>query len=241
MKISKIIFVVVLLLSIVGCQKPKLHQCIYAFDNTEEATQENIRKVISVLDKRLTVYGLKHTIEAYQEVNIKITVESHAEILNVKSLSNVVSNKGKFEFWETFEAEKISANLFDFEGLISNDSNKEENTSNSILKSAIAIGYPGAPILFYIKPRDTLNVIKTLDSLKQDLTGNQKFVKFLYGKPGNDGSLPIYTIKSNRQDKAVISGNVVEEVSQNYNNKSVVNFVMNKVGAVEWERLTGKA
>ncbi|WP_290697077.1 hypothetical protein [Lacinutrix sp.] len=236
MKKIKAVFTVVILLGVFSCQKPLEHQFIYAFENPDEATVENTSKIVEVLESRLSYYGLKNSVSLFEDN--KILIKAYSNTLKDEALNNVVTNKGKLEFWETFNSIKIARDIFELE-----DYKENGSAASKILKASSGTGFEGYPILLYMKPKDTLNVIKTLDSLKQKLFGPQKFVKFLYGRPSKDGALSIYTIKSNRENKAVMSGSVIEKAQQkkDFANRPVVSITMNQEGALEWERLTEKA
>ena len=242
MKNIKIVLALIGFFSVVSCQKQTEHQFIYAFENKEEVTIENINKTIKVLEDRLSSYGLKFVIEPFQNKSIKIN--AYANRLKVESFNRVVVNKGKLEFWETCNANNFRTKLFDIKDMLSKDSDKEKyNTSTSILENAVSGDFLNGSILLYFKPSDTLDVVKKLDSLKLKLSGKERFVKFLYGLPREDKTLPIHVIQSNRENRAAISGSVVTKVRQSFNqiNQPVVSLFMNKEGALQWERLTEKA
>ncbi|MGB1042309.1 MAG: protein translocase subunit SecDF [Tenacibaculum sp.] len=79
------------------------------------------------------------------------------------------------------------------------------------------------------------------------LPNNLKYVKFLWdykANPSADGTseiIGLYAIKSNRNDKAAIDGDVIADAKQDYNelSKPVVSMSMNAVGSKKWAKLTG--
>lgn len=236
MKTYKFIFALIVLLGVLGCEKPLEHQFIYAFETPEEATPETINKVVKVLGDRFDYFGLKHNIETLD--NNAIIIKAEANSLKDDVLNSLVTNVGKLEFYDTYNGNHIYNNLFTADTV--NDGYSEIKT---LLNSIIENGYPGQPVLFYLKPTDTLGVIKTLDRLKLKLPAAQQLVIFRYGKPGKDGTLPVYTILPNSDGKAALTGKVILEATQGYDymERPVVNIKMDNEGALEWERLTRKA
>ncbi|WP_452222835.1 SecDF P1 head subdomain-containing protein [Lacinutrix chionoecetis] len=241
MKKFKIVFALLMVFSVMGCKKPLEHQFIYTFNNTEAAETENANKVINVLERRMSFFKLKHKIEALSNNDIALTVYSNT--LKKEAFNNLITNRGKLEFWETYEAEQFISYILDIEEALKGEAGEAYKEVDLFLNAVVSSGYPGSPILFYVKPTDTLDFISTLNTYKSKLPQDQKFVKFLYGRPSKNGSLPVYTIKSNRGEKPVMSGEVITAASQDYDfrNRPTVSIKMNKDGALQWERLTEKA
>ena len=71
-----------------------------------------------------------------------------------------------------------------------------------------------------------------------------QFVKFVWERP-TEGSevVELYALKSNRDNTPRISGDVVSDASDTFDqyNKPAVTMTMNTKGAKEWEKLTGDA
>ncbi|KAB1153813.1 protein translocase subunit SecDF [Tenacibaculum aiptasiae] len=80
------------------------------------------------------------------------------------------------------------------------------------------------------------------------LPSNLKYVKFLWdykAQPSADGTnqiIGLYAIKSNRNDKAAIDGDVIADATQDYDqlSKPIVSMTMNAIGTKKWSKLTGE-
>ena len=124
--------------------------------------------------------------------------------------------------------------------------------------------YGSGPVLGYFSPKDTAAVMRYLKmpEVKSLLTGEQRYAKFVWSKPQSinvlnqqivdpvktPGSkklsvLELYALKGNRQNLPAMSGAVVTDASDKFDQmgKPSVEMVMNSKGAKDWEELTGKA
>ncbi|MBN8567476.1 MAG: protein translocase subunit SecDF [Flavobacteriales bacterium] len=115
------------------------------------------------------------------------------------------------------------------------------------------ISYGGGPIVGYFAPKDTAKIGEYLrrDAMKAMLTPDLRYVRFLWGKPTtitNDKkeqveAIELYALKGNRSNEAPISGGVVVDARDSFDQfgKPSVTMQMNGKGAKQWEDLTGKA
>ncbi|WP_296146745.1 protein translocase subunit SecDF [uncultured Flavobacterium sp.] len=124
--------------------------------------------------------------------------------------------------------------------------------------------YGSGPVLGYFAPKDTATIGRFLrmPEVKSLLAGEQRYAKFVWSKPQNinvlnqqivdpiktAGSkkvavLELYALKGNRQNQPAMSGAVVTDASDKFDQmgKPSVEMVMNSKGAKDWEELTGKA
>ena len=108
-------------------------------------------------------------------------------------------------------------------------------------------GYqPGTgPVIGFAEIKDTAKVNDYLnrDQINALLPSNLKFVKFLWGAKPYDQEgkfLPLYAIKSNREDKANLGGDKVTNAVQDYDEfgRPSVSMNMNAEGAKIWKRMT---
>jgi len=120
------------------------------------------------------------------------------------------------------------------------------------------------PILGYFSPKDTakINSYLKMPEVKSLLTGEQRYAKFVWSKPQSINVLnqqivdptrtpkskkvevlELYALKGNRQNTPAMSGGVVTDASDKFDQmgKPSVEMVMNSKGAKDWEALTGKA
>jgi SecD/SecF fusion protein len=83
-----------------------------------------------------------------------------------------------------------------------------------------------------------------MPEIKRLLPNDVQFTKFLWERPSQDSEVvELYALKSNRDGTPRISGDVVSDAQDTFDqfNKPSVNMTMNTRGAKEWEELTGDA
>ncbi len=110
-----------------------------------------------------------------------------------------------------------------------------------------APGYQGSPIIAFFATKDTAQVNTYLKDpqVRGLLSGELRHVKFAWGKAKkNSNIVELYALKGNSQNIAPLSGSVVTEARDDYDQvtgKPVVSMQMNASGAKTWEEITGKA
>lgn len=110
-----------------------------------------------------------------------------------------------------------------------------------------APGYQGSPIIAFFATKDTAQVNTYLKDpqVRGLLSGELRHVKFAWGKAKKDANIvELYALKGNAQNIPPLSGSVVTEARDDYDQvtgKPVVSMQMNANGAKAWEALTGKA
>ena len=122
---------------------------------------------------------------------------------------------------------------------------------NPLLDKIIAQG--GGPVLGLFAPKDTAVVGEYLRraDIRVLLAGDQRYAKFVWGKPTKIkdakskeiDAVELYALKGNRDNVAAMSGGVVTDASDTFDQlgKPAVSMQMNGKGAKAWEELTGKA
>ncbi|NBL65321.1 protein translocase subunit SecDF [Flavobacterium sp. NST-5] len=134
--------------------------------------------------------------------------------------------------------------------------------ANPLVDKFTAFG--SGPVLGYFSPKDTAAVNKYLNKqeVKSLLAGDQRYAKFVWSKEQTINVLnqqivdpkvtpnskkvevvELYALKGNRQGTPSMSGAVVTDASDKFDQmgKPSVEMVMNSRGAKDWESLTGKA
>ncbi|WP_420259941.1 protein translocase subunit SecDF, partial [Flavobacterium sinopsychrotolerans] len=115
------------------------------------------------------------------------------------------------------------------------------------------IGQGGGPVLGLFSPKDTAVVngyLKRAD-IRILLAGDQRYAKFVWGKPmiikdakaKDIDAVELYALKGNRDNVPSMSGGVVTDASDTFDQsgKPAVSMQMNGQGAKAWEELTGRA
>jgi len=107
-------------------------------------------------------------------------------------------------------------------------------------------GYQGGPVVAYFNKSDQNKVLEMLNSaeVRRALPAEMKYVKFLFGKENKDSELvELYAIKGNRENKPALTGSVIDDARQDYNqvNKPVVTMQMDARGSKIWADITENA
>jgi SecD/SecF fusion protein len=144
------------------------------------------------------------------------------------------------------ETDSLSALLAD-----GKDSAATKKGNNPLLDKIIGQG--GGPVLGLFSPKDTATVnsyFKRAD-IRILLTADQRYAKFVWGKPTtikdaktkDIEAVELYALKGNRDNVAAMSGGVVTDASDTFDQlgKPAVSMQMNGQGAKAWEELTGRA
>jgi SecD/SecF fusion protein len=131
------------------------------------------------------------------------------------------------------------------------DSAATKKGNNPLLDKIIGQG--GGPVLGLFAPKDTAIVggyLRRAD-IRVLLAGDQRYAKFVWGKPTkikdakskDIDAVELYALKGNRDNVAAMSGGVVTDASDTFDQlgKPAVSMQMNGKGAKAWEELTGKA
>lgn len=131
------------------------------------------------------------------------------------------------------------------------DSVADVKGNNPLIDKFISIG--GGPVLAIVSPADTAKIngyLKRQD-IRSLLPGEMTRAKFVWGKPALSKdpkqkgveTVELYALKGSRNNQAAMSGGVVTEATDTFDElgKPAVSMQMNGSGARQWEELTGKA
>ena len=132
------------------------------------------------------------------------------------------------------------------------DSTATDKGNNPLISKMIGQG--GGPILGVFNTKDTavINSYFKRADIKILLQGGQRYAKFVWGKPisitdektkKEIETVELYALKGNRDNVAPMSGGVVTEANDDFDQsgKPAVSMQMSGKGAKIWEELTGKA
>jgi len=132
------------------------------------------------------------------------------------------------------------------------DSTATKKDLGPLLEKFVAQG--GGPVLAVVDPKDTASIngyLKRQD-IKALIPADKRYAKFVWGKPAVDvddktkkevTTVSLYALKGNRDNQAAMSGGVVTDARDSFDQlgKPSVTMQMNGAGAKAWEELTGKA
>ncbi len=237
---------------------------------------ESIESAFEVLRKRIDKFGVTQPNIQKLGQSGRILVELPGA-KDVDRIKNLLQSTAQLEFWETYKidevgnflmaannalkatektevaaaakpADSISALLTDKDA----DSTAAKKGNNPLLDKFVAQG--GGPILGIVNTKDTATIngyFKRAD-IRNLLPGDQKFAKFVWGKPTSNidektkkqtETVELYALKGNRDNQAAMSGGVVTDAKDSFDQlgKPSVTMQMNGQGAKAWEELTGRA
>jgi SecD/SecF fusion protein len=235
---------------------------------------ESVESAFGVLRKRIDKFGVT-------QPNIQKLGESGQILVelpgakDVDRIKKLLQSTAQLEFWETYKIEEMGNFLMaanetlkkteittveskpvakdSLSALLTNggDSATAKKGNNPLLDKIIAQG--GGPVLGLFSPKDTATVngyFKRQD-VRNLLSADQRYVKFLWGKltiikdakDKDIEAVELYAIKGNRDNTPAMSGGVVTDAKDTFDQsgKPAVSMQMNGQGAKGWEELTGRA
>jgi len=149
---------------------------------------------------------------------------------------------------KTSTEDEISKPESEIDSLLSDvaqDSLDMSQDANPILGKLIPAD-PGSHAIARALVADTAEIggYLRMPAIKRLLPNDVQFTKFLWERPSQDAEIvDLYALKSNREGTPRISGDVVSDAQDTFDqfNKPAVSMTMNTRGAKEWEELTGDA
>lgn len=163
--------------------------------------------------------------------------------------NNIKDEKEKSETLEgAQEEEEQPSEDDDLEDLLSTEEDTQEDfsSSNPLLSLVQSAGQPQGPVIAYFAIKDTakVNSYLAMPQVKSQLPSDKKYTEFAWGKPPKDSEvIELYALKGNRTDEPQLSGAVVTDAQQTYDQvgRVAVSMQMDGRGAKIWEDMTGKA
>lgn len=118
--------------------------------------------------------------------------------------------------------------------------------NNPLFDLMAAPGFQGGPVLATFNIEDTAKVSQYLNmpQVRGLLEGEQRYAKFVWGITDEDAAAaPLYALVGNRQNEPPLSGSVITDATQAYDQvgRVAVTMQMNGKGAKTWEEMTGYA
>lgn len=128
----------------------------------------------------------------------------------------------------------------------SEDSTEVETGNNPLFDLIVSPGYQGGPVIATFKVQDTAKVMDYLQNpqVRSILPSQLRYAKFVWGVPDADTQTTgLYALKGNRNMEPPLSGSVITDAQQTYDQlgRIAVSMQMDGTGAKIWEDMTGKA
>lgn len=116
--------------------------------------------------------------------------------------------------------------------------------NNPLLELLVAPGGQGSPVLATFNTADTSKVREYLNmpQVRSLLPNQLRYAEFAWGVP-SDNFVELYALKGNRENTPSLTGDVITDAQQSYDQlgRVTVSMQMNGKGAKVWEDMTGKA
>ncbi|HSJ11387.1 MAG TPA: protein translocase subunit SecDF, partial [Gillisia sp.] len=116
--------------------------------------------------------------------------------------------------------------------------------TNPLLELIVSPGFQGSPVLATFRAQDTAKVREYLNlpQVKSLLPTDLRYAEFAWGVPKNS-FVELYALKGNRENIPPLTGDVVTDAQQTFDQlgRVAVSMQMNGKGAKAWEEMTSKA
>ncbi len=252
---------------------------------------ESVQSAFEVLRKRIDKFGVSQPNIQRLGNSGRILVELPGA-KDIDRVTKLLQSTAQLEFWETYKIEEIGGYLnavnealkatekstvavketktTGIDSLLTGKNKDSLSTAkgNNPLTDKMVAFSPGGAVLGYFNIQDTATVNEYFkrQNIKSLLPAEQRFARFVWGKPRNERVLDnqvlypqhpqyrnekakivevveLYALKGNKQGIAPIGGGVVTDATDTFDQmgKPSVSMQMNAKGAKEWEELTGKA
>ena len=233
---------------------------------------ESIVSAFEVLRKRIDKFGVTQPNIQRLGASGRILVELPGA-KDVDRVKNLLQSTAQLEFWETYKNDQLLNFLIEANNLLKpqvkaskktssdekDDISKIEDlladvspqdsilsSSNPILDRIVGQGFQGGPVLAQFALRDSDLILEYLNQsdVRKLLPSEYRYIRFAWGKPIADSDVvELYALKSNRDNKAPLSGGVVVDALQTFDQvgNAAVSMQMDSRGARIWENMTGKA
>lgn len=137
------------------------------------------------------------------------------------------------------ESDSTSSVIENLTGQIENDSTAVQENTNPLGIQGLG---QGGPVIGSFLAKDKAEVLKMLEANRDLLPAEQRYTRFAWGKPTDKDSefVELYGLKSNRDNEPELSGAVITDARQDYDqlNRPAVSMQMNAKGAKTWEAMT---
>ena len=230
----------------------------------------SIVSAFEVLRKRIDKFGVTQPNIQRLGNSGRILVELPGA-RDVERVKNLLQSTAQLEFWETAsnqsystflaqanellktvvaaEKETTTEETSEIDDLLSDVSAQQDSIStvvNPIYDYVKGAGYAGGPVLLQVDAKDQpiLEEYLNRSDVRALLPADLRFTKFLWGIPSAKTDLvDLYVVKANRSNEPPLSGSVIVDAAQTYDQLGApaVSMQMNGKGARIWEDMTGKA
>ncbi len=231
---------------------------------------ESVVSAFEVLRERIDGFGVTQPNIQREGTSGRILVELPGA-RDIARAQDLLSSTAQLEFWETYEPGNQSLINFFIQAndklktlieVTAEEEVKEASEIDSLLsdveQDSLDLGAERNPLFEKLQlngpgfafgiaaVKDTAEVGAWLrmPEIRRLLPADVQFTKFLWERPSQDSEVAgLYALKSNRDGLPRISGDVVSDARDQFDqfNRPAVGMDMNVRGAKEWEKLTSEA
>lgn len=192
---------------------------------------------------------------------------------DIERAQELLSSTAQLEFWETYKPSNPSFSTFiiqaneklksivdtkpkeevkpesELDSLLSDVNSDSLDIASQVnpLFELLAQPNPGTYAMFRAAVKDTatINSYLKMPEIRRLLPNDIQFTKFVWERPATDDVelLDLYALKSNRDGTPRISGDVVSDARDTFDqfSKPAISMTMNSKGSKEWQKLTSDA
>jgi SecD/SecF fusion protein len=215
-------------------------------------TQPNIQRlgasgrILVELPGAKDVDRVKNLLQSTAQLEFWETFKNDALIGFLIQANELVSNEQKKLTTNELEEKDQSSEIDDLLADVASTDSISAPSENLILDKIVGQGFQGGPVLAQFATRDGEEILGYLNrsDVRRLLPAEYRYVSFVLGKPDVDTDvIELFALRSNRDNRAPLSGGVVVDAIQTFDQvgNPAVSMQMDSRGARIWENMTGKA
>jgi len=215
-------------------------------------TQPNIQRlgtsgrILVELPGAKDVDRVKNLLQSTAQLEFWETFKNDALIGFLISANELVSREQKNLSSDEFEDQDASSEIDDLLADVASTDSITTSTQNLILDKIVGQGFQGGPVLAQFATRDGEEILGYLNrpEVRKLLPSEYRYVNFALGKPDVESDVvELFALRSNRDNRAPLSGGVVVDAIQTFDQvgNPAISMQMDSRGARIWENMTGKA
>lgn len=215
-------------------------------------TQPNIQRlgasgrILVELPGAKDVDRVKNLLQSTAQLEFWETFKNDALIGFLIQANELVSSEQKKSTNNELEEKDQSSEIDDLLADVASTDSISAPSQNLILDKIVGQGFQGGPVLAQFANRDGEEILGYLNrsDVRRLLPAEYRYVSFVLGKPDVDTDvIELFALRSNRDNRAPLSGGVVVDAIQTFDQvgNPAVSMQMDSRGARIWENMTGKA
>lgn len=215
-------------------------------------TQPNIQRlgtsgrILVELPGAKDVDRVKNLLQSTAQLEFWETFKNDALIGFLISANELVSREQKNLSSDEFEDQDASSEIDDLLADVSSTDSITTPSQNLILDKIVGQGFQGGPVLAQFASKDGEEILGYLNQpeVRRLLPSEYRYVNFALGKPDVESDVvELFALRSNRDNRAPLSGGVVVDAIQTFDQvgNPAISMQMDSRGARIWENMTGKA